>query len=161
MDESFSSPKPSHSKKSLVCPCPPMPHKRKHSLTINDESIRVDPHFFRSSCSTISANDSNAMETNDEQAAFKRPAANFSLKRRPYNSREEPTSARKLTIKDFPPPPFSFPAPNHQTQSSFHPLHVRMPSLNSNTAKQSPLKRRRSSLVHIKITNNAFGARCA
>eukprot|EP00579_Thalassiosira_antarctica_P031118 CAMPEP_0202029612 /NCGR_PEP_ID=MMETSP0905-20130828/64070_1 /ASSEMBLY_ACC=CAM_ASM_000554 /TAXON_ID=420261 /ORGANISM="Thalassiosira antarctica, Strain CCMP982" /LENGTH=298 /DNA_ID=CAMNT_0048593383 /DNA_START=74 /DNA_END=969 /DNA_ORIENTATION=+ len=155
MDESFSSPKFYHSEKCLACP--PTPRGRKPSVTFDDKNSIVIPIFFPSSCSIISTNDPTANEVNGDPAKINMPAADFTLKSRPYNS-EAPT--RKISIEDFPTLPFSLPAPTNQAPSS-HPLPVRMPGSSSDSNKLPPFERRGSSGAHAERRHTTFNATCA
>ena len=155
MYESFSSPKPSCSEKYLACP--PTPRVRKPSVTFDDKNFIVMPLFFPSRRRTLGTNDSTDIEVNGDLAKINLTAADFTFKSRPYNS-EAPT--RKISIKNFPTLPFSFPAPTNQAPSS-HRFPVRMPISSSNHNKLPPFERRRSSVAHAERRHTNFNAKCA
>eukprot|EP00581_Thalassiosira_minuscula_P007741 CAMPEP_0183710760 /NCGR_PEP_ID=MMETSP0737-20130205/6418_1 /TAXON_ID=385413 /ORGANISM="Thalassiosira miniscula, Strain CCMP1093" /LENGTH=160 /DNA_ID=CAMNT_0025939095 /DNA_START=128 /DNA_END=610 /DNA_ORIENTATION=+ len=159
MEESFSSPKPSYSKKSLTCPCPPLPPGHKRSVTFDSENNPEVPDFFPISWSIISTNSSNAVETNGEPADTSRSTADFALESGLYNS--QVASTRKSTIKDFPALPHLSPAPTNESPSFFHLLPMRIPSSSPNLVKLPLAKRRRKSLVRADITDAAFDERHA
>mmetsp|Transcript_6403 Transcript_6403/g.11705 ORF Transcript_6403/g.11705 Transcript_6403/m.11705 type:complete len:153 (-) Transcript_6403:80-538(-) len=152
MNQSFSTPQFYHSEMCLACPSTPC--GQKPTVTLDVKSIAT-PLFFSNHCSIVGLNNSKIIEEDVDQAHMDRiPATEFTLKRRQYNSEAE-TPTRKFSLRDFPAPPFSFPASRNQTSSS----NPHKSSPNSNNIL--PFKLRQSSKNSIERRHIAFHARCA